>query len=682
MRLDTICPVPPQIPAPARSKNISSSDREDERHKFQQEMRLCAKEYSIVLLHSVAKNIKNLRLSPYFLKPRPEKTPRPLHDLSFDCLSGPHGPTSINNCTDISALPELRIGTALPRLLAHLYSLSIHFPGQERVLWKFDLSGAFFLFHLKPSDCPYFGYLADAEGKLVVIHCRVMQGSKGGSHTCGALVRSIAEMVSSRSATDQSWIRAPPRSQPPEPPEDVRSTPQVELPFDPLYHHEELHPEHAHQVFDYIDDQFGAGLASMFTGVYRMHIDTIYSAVRGVFSSESSFRSCPISEDKFPEAAPTRYKDILGIIVDAHDLTVAIKPSRCTSTIAKIDALLSVPVPSNGQAPWRAKDVEQLVGILSFIASYRPRGRAHTKTLTNIISLCPVVSRRPRSLTDKVLHMVQVGPAEVQQLQAWRRYLNANLPVSIKLVVPRTPTHSGGSDAAGEAGTGAGGWHVVDGVAHLWRLEFPRSVTDALTRTAGKGTITICDLEFLAIVINIMMWVHSCRSRGLKVENLVLASVCDNLAAVSWLIGKGPASRAGLYLAQALDLFLSENGVLATSSHIPGVANVTADLLSRDFTMSPAECATMALHELAAPGAVRQGPQADLTSAVLLPLHPEVSHFASHFLSVTALLPRWESPPSPTISSLRLGYNSLGIFGVHPASQCSNLMGHPTPASS
>ena len=550
MRLDVLSPVPSQLPLPARSTQVTPAEREEEREKFEMEMTLCSRGYSIVLLSSVATRIPNLRISPFFLKARPGKSSRPLHDLSSRCLDGPSGPTSVNACTDITSLPDLKIGSSLMDLLSFTYSLSMHFPGQERVLWKFDLAGAFFLFHVRPEDCPFFAYHIDAEQKLIVIPCRVTQGSRFGSHICGGFTRSICEMASSRSSVGFPWVPSPPRAAPPEPVCGARVGPQQEVPFDPLHHLGSLSPDRAHKLKDYIDDVFAVGLSSMFSGAYRMSVDTIYSAFRGLFASEAAFRRCPISQDKFGDAAGTWVKEILGMILDVHSLTISVKPQRCTDTISRIDSLLSTAGGSSTQFLWDAKEVERIVGVLSFVATYRPRGRAHTKMLTNMLSLSPVTTRRGRSVRDKPTHLLKATAAEVQQLRDWRLYLLRNTPVPIKHLVPRSPTHLGGSDAAGEVGTGAGGWHIVKGVAHLWRLEFPPEVISALTRVAGEGTVTIGDLEFFAVILNVMVWVASCTAQGLVLDNLVIHSVCDNIAACAWIRGKGPASRASLFLAK------------------------------------------------------------------------------------------------------------------------------------
>ena len=669
-RLDVSRPIPPQIPLPPRRSRTTEAERKEEQEKFQLESVLCSKGYSIVLLASEALKMRNLRISPFFLKERPGKSPRPLHDLSSPVLEGR---SSVNECTTTSSLPELTIGTSLQRLLQFTYSLSLHFPGRPRVLWKFDLAGAFFLFHMNPDDAPFFAYHLDAERKLVVIPCRVSQGSKAGSHICGGLMRAVAEMASSRSSASPSWIPNPPRLTPPSPNSTPPSTPQSEVPHDPLYDLGSLAEDHALSVQDYIDDLFGVGLAEQFANIYRMNLDVIFSALRACLSSESAYRSCPVSQDKFPEAAPTHLKEIVGMIVDVHDLTISIKPSRCLDIVSRLDALLVSARKARGSIHWDAKELERLIGVISFIACYRPRGRAHSKVLTNIIALCPVTPTPPGSHSGDGPYRIKVSHREIQQIADWREYIAKNSPVPIKLVVPRSSTHLGASDSAGEDGTGTGGWHIIDGTAYLWRLQFPSHVTDALTRVADVGTISICDLEFLGVVLNIMVFVVTCATLGIPVSNLVLHSACDNVAAVSWTEGKGPASAAGVFLAKHLDSFLSQHDLLASSSHIRGVDNVLADSLSRDFTLSPRDCEDLALSELTQSSAVLPGKQFDVHSAVLVTLGSDADDFSRHFLDHIALRPRWESPPSTTISSLRLGYDRRGSYGVRPAPLCVNL---------
>ena len=615
---------------------------------------------------------------------------------------GEAGPTSINGCTNIDGLPELFLGTVLKRLLEFAYTLAQNFPGQERCLFKLDLSQAFFLFSLRPQDAPYFGYHVDAAQRLVCIPLRVMQGSRGGFHTCGGLVRAIAEKVSSRRNDETPWLPNMPRNSPPAAPEtgvtslvrELRTcvvasrftflgalaalpdrviriingfadVPIATVPFDPLYHFPSLVVEGAHKLLDYVDDLCGACLLSRHAMVYKLSMETAYSALRPCQSSESNYRSCPISQAKFPEAAGTRTKDMLGILVDIHALTVSVTPERATKTITRIDALLAG-VNGNKEL-WSAKELETVVGIIGFIAGFRPRSGSHIKPLYNAIVNCEVVSSRaPTSSTKSLFHHVRVTDLERAHLQEWRTYLASNRPVPIKSIVSRTRTGIGASDAAGEAGTGAGGWFVIEGVVFVWRIPFPSAVTNSLTRVAGSGTITICDLEFLGFVINIMLWVHTRKQLGLLVDDQVLLSEGDNAAAVAWSRGKGPPSIAGLFLARRLDEFLLDNGCLAESQHLAGELNILADDLSRKLNLTAHQCETAALKSDAIQAL-------GIHSASHLELDAGTSHLASDFLTRVALLPRLPPPSRPSISSLRMGFNKSGNFAIHPAALCVNL---------
>ena len=123
-RPDFFCTPAAQLPEPAPHPP-TASDREKDRLVMQTEADLAAKGYCYILFASAALMIRSLRTSPYFMKDRPGKSPRPLHNTSASILSAAPPFDSINGCTDMSLLPRLDIGTMLSRLLCYLYILSL-----------------------------------------------------------------------------------------------------------------------------------------------------------------------------------------------------------------------------------------------------------------------------------------------------------------------------------------------------------------------------------------------------------------------------------------------------------------------------------------------------------------------------------------------------------------------------
>ncbi|GMI20050.1 hypothetical protein TrCOL_g12363, partial [Triparma columacea] len=145
-----------------------------------------------------------------------------------------------------------------------------------------------------------------------------------------------------------------------------------------------------------------------------------------------------------------------------------------------------------------------------------------------------------------------------------------------------TVTDTGCTDASG---LGMGGHFAIGDTTYIWRLPFEQLVADSMIRSRGDGgSITINELELLAILAQNMLLHLQWSARGLDSVGRVALTYSDNTAAVAATGKFRLRSRAGLKMVKALSQHAADNGYVARAMHIAGVKNVAADFLSRNLT--------------------------------------------------------------------------------------------------
>ncbi|KAL7561530.1 hypothetical protein ACA910_022684 [Epithemia clementina (nom. ined.)] len=275
---------------------------------------------------------------------------------------------------------------------------------------------------------------------------------------------------------------------------------------------------------------------------------------------EAQGRREPMSLKKFAkgDACWSTHKTILGWNIDSLQRTVKLPAHRRERLLQLLDATKhkkSVPL----------KTFQQRLGELRSMAMGLPGARGLFSHLQSALST-------HRTYT----HVRLTKPARNALADFELLALGiSSRPTRISEIIPsRHPTFVGVCDAAP---VGMGGiWLPPPHDPRpplLWRWPTPTHLTQHITTDTTSGTVTINDLELVAILIHADILAST-----FDVRKTTLATCCDNVAAVAWsrrgsITSDGPSA----YILRAISLHQRAHRYLHSLSHMPGQANSIAD---------------------------------------------------------------------------------------------------------
>lgn len=242
----------------------------------------------------------------------------------------------------------------------------------------------------------------------------------------------------------------------------------------------------------------------------------------------------------------------LGWYINSRAFTICLPKEKASAWTASIHTLL------NGVSVCH-EDASTLIGRLNHVAFIIPSARHFLNRL-----------RRLEYIADRY-GRAMITPRARDDLLLWIVFLNrAHRGISINSVVFRKPTLACFSDASEH---GIGGYCLNTGLA--WRYRFSK---------AERESFTLNLKEFLGSVINGMVNLPRDSS-----PSPCLLSIGDSNCAAGWLHKSNfdpDLEPIHSEVAREHARTITSNDACEYSQHIPGVTNVVADCLSRDFHLS------------------------------------------------------------------------------------------------
>lgn len=514
--------------------------------------------FSIPLLRETILRIPEARVAPMGIARQMtvtasgERKPklRLTHDQSFSTGVAP----SVNDIANMDELPELVFGWAIHRIIHQIVALREKYPFDEILICKFDYSSAYR--RLTMDGVTSARSMTVDEDGIAHMPTRCTFGGSPNPAFFSAISEPVTDLANDvLKATHWS---------PPLPPEPIRSILSSPILLDEDILHATAQrmavspdPAPEGKVDVFLDDNI---LVFRATPENLQRAPFVIPSVIAAISRPNSAQE-PLRRDAFltlsklsAEGAPAEVRIVLGWQIDTRRLRISLPDDKYATWNRELEALIKKPT-----ATYEAWD--SLLGRLNHAAEVLPLSRYFLGHLRAF--LAPFDEKKKRTVLPPPSSLV------LQDLRLWTDFLGqAHAGVSLNLLTIRTPTHILLSDACP---LGMGGYSLKTGRAWQLRIDKPEDVSNNL-------------LEFIASVVT--LWIDDYEAQ-LPPESCVLA-LSDNGSAVGWLHGGnfGAARPRHTEVAHKLAYLVLDGGYCLTSSHIPGVENEVADLLSRDFSLS------------------------------------------------------------------------------------------------
>jgi hypothetical protein len=517
--------------------------------------------YPLGLAHQLSINEKGEQI--------PKK--RITHDLSNRKQFG----LSINQRVDDDQIPETQYGHAMSRFVHLVHHIRSRHPNSRILMCKSDIDKAYRRLHTAPriaSKCisAWTTKESDDSGSTTekfigLLLTRLPFGSSPAPaefSICSETVFDLAGDLLLCPKWDPSTLPSPyvDRLPPPERlPDDIPFGPA--LPADV-----HLPPSQKGGVEGYIDD---GAIAVLDTASNSRMVDRARQALP--MATHLVFRPVAGIDEPIPRpdpqsirklAAEGRLRELfvfLGWEVNSRTLSIALPHEKATAWIAAIHDAMSNPTIS-----W--DDAKTLVGRLNHVGYIIPSARHF---LNRIRRLEYVANAHGRAM---------ITPSAREDLALWILFLRrARSGLSMNLVVFRLPTTVGITDASEH---GIGGYCLLSGRA--WRYEFTKTEREAFSLNLK---------EFIASVVNGKMILPHDRCPFPCLLNLG-----DSSSTTSWLHSSNfdpNLNPMHAEVAREHARVTMQHNACDYSQHLPGLHNVVADCLSRDFHLTNSKLAAL-----------------------------------------------------------------------------------------
>ena len=511
-----------------------------------------------------------LRLSPLGVVPQRDRRPRTICDYSF---------FGINDETLAQAPADaMQFGRALQRILQRIHRAN---PRLGPVfLSKIDIADGFYRVWLKASDIPKLAILfpsREGEEQLVGLPLTLPMGWKESPPYFCSTTETAADLANNALSRNRDFPahrldkisestsdNTDPVKQPAPAPSN---TPHYRKPI---------------RYWDvYVDDFIGLVQGNRWRRrqVKRALFHSLDQVLRQLSPGDNTHRQEPASIKKMlkGDARWTTRKVVLGWIIDTIQGTVELPDHR----IHRLHEILASIKP--GQRRVAISSWHQVLGELRSMALAIPGARGLFSTLQEAF-------RHP----EKDGNRLRLHKHVHDFLEDWR-WLANNItarPTRIAEVIPSPRPHTIG--ACDAAGSGMGGVHFVTDQHNrlhpiLWRQSFPKHVTQQLVSFDNpKGRITNSDLELAGTLAH-----HDVLVASTRVTESTVHTLSDNDPTVHWQT-KGSTTTIGpaAYLLRLQALHSRYYKYLVRYNHIPGWANVMADICSRAWHLTDSQLLT------------------------------------------------------------------------------------------
>ena len=547
--------------------------------------------WAIALPRAVAtRKIPNLRLSSSFTVEKwvdGRNVGRPIVNFSGVSLCPPGGePCSLNEASDHLYLGSSDLGNCLSRLLSDIIRIAQEHPGVPLVCNKVDIASAYYQAPLRLRDAPLAAYELAGDPSVVIVPLRVKMGMAMASFAYAPIGDAIAKAIR----------RASPRAGS----DGTGDSTQEGIPFLSSFGiNDGLRPTTpaacgpllgrtrkgepnvvSHTADSYIDDLMAVTIAPNAQAVWWLQCHKIWSVYEVCEARRALFQRQALALEKLPDARWTQKKIFLGVDIDLINLTAGVHDDRAR----KIRVAMREILPSGASSipPHKivgaSPDLRSTIGALQFVSQVRPFGAAYMKHLYASLSGCPVSKPRGPLLVSEEF-------AEVWE--SWANWLTSPTPQVIAMMVDSPVTDFLFTDAAGEPGTGMGGFLAEGSDLYCWDFQWDASVPPSIAaKDSPAAPTSINDWELLALIVGVKQWRARMEKRGVSTIGRHLRCRCDNAATVAWVNKQWCASRVSFKLIQELEKECAEMGSQVSASHIPGDDNRVSDYLSREFSVA------------------------------------------------------------------------------------------------
>ena len=610
--------------------------------------------------------LKGLRLSPIGVVPQRERRPRTIVDYSY---------SGVNQDTVRLAPPSMQFGRAFERFVT-----TLHQADERRgptFMMKLDLADAFMRVGLQLSTIPTLGALLPRHPKeppLIAFPLVLPMGWIDSPPFFCAVSETIADRTNDL-IREQSLPDRPHRLQ-----EAAATQPaRARLgPADAAQDHSTSVPrrrksgplsEAVTYCDVYMDDELGAvqGSPERRKRVQQAFMHAVDEVLRPLEPGDNPNRKEPTSVKKLKkgDGCWSQRKTILGWLLNTRDRTVHLAPHRRE----KLESLLAG-LPAS-QRTISLRRWRQVVGELRSLNIGLPGARG---LYSHLQELLPSDSSAPPNTRLRLTPLVHAALDDFRWLLSTQRAR----PTRWAELLPTSPPAFIGSVDAAKAGMG-GVWFGTCGPC-LWRQPFSERIQQQVVSFDNPmGNITNSDLELTGLVAH-----FDVVAQQTEVRERTLHAVGDNVASLAWQ-RKGSSTSLGprSFLLRLHAAHQRLHRYVPRSSHIPGVHNQMADLLSRRWDLSDAQLLT--LFDTSFPQDtpwklchLNSGMRSAVTSALSKqpsPLGPLINAIAPATPPLTSGL-----PSSPLLISPRTSSRQARPYLGSSSSPCAGVLAPCLPA--
>ena len=283
-----------------------------------------------------------------------------------------------------------------------------------------------------------------------------------------------------------------------------------------------------HSIDVYIDDFYGAEHPALAQSTF----DRLSSLLNDLGLQASEHKDVP----------PQHEILCLGILVNSRTMTISVPPFR-------VNELQEDLLRWSSLSAYKKRDLQTLLGKLSFVAACVPPGRVFMARLLNALSL--IDSRHT------ILPVTSDNLADVNWWLVLLKHFNGTSIISAQTLLCDTSVFA--TDAC-LTGCGA--------ICHneYFHHNFPAFLQ--------QYSLSISELELLTIVVAIKLWAP-------KLSGTDITLQCDNMSCVHMINKKRSRNKFMQRCLRELWLYLSLSSIRLSVVHVPTRDNVIPDILSR-----------------------------------------------------------------------------------------------------
>ena len=553
------------------------------------------KQQWVILPYTVAKQLKNLRLSPPGVVPQRGRRPRWIVDYTW---------SNVNDETlPLAPSEAMQFGHALDRILREIL-LADPKLGPIQML-KLDISDGFYRIDIAPDDIPRLGVVFPVKPgsePLVALPLVLPMGWKNSPPIFSAATETAADIANCdirspapvpthplgtlASKMDDPMVLHPrpcPTAVPSQPKPSPTALPATNLPAPTL---RDPSLPFSKKLLAYID-VFVDDFIALSQGTHNRHRvrNILLRAVDQVFRPndfhDDEFRREPVSLKKLKQGdvSWSTMKTVLGWVINTSTMTIHL-PEHRVERLAEI--LASIPAT---QKRISLKKWHKVIGELRSMSLALPGARNMFSVMQHALASC----KKTRVALTKGVH---------QALKdfSWMFKDIVSRPTRIAELIPLLASTLGYHDASGE---GAGGvWFPHHSLSPrgsssknphqpiVWPNRWPQDIIDSLvTESNPSGTINNSYLELAGGLLHL-----DAIAQHYDVRERTILSKTDNLATLYWQRkGSATTTKPPAYLLRLFGIHQRYHRYVPRHDYISGVSNPMADDASRLFHLTDSQ---------------------------------------------------------------------------------------------